>query len=273
MERTCPKCSKPTGEGDKFCAECGWDLSRPFSEKALGVKGSIVLVAVVLLVWGFSWSVQAHLAGKKPGKSSVASTAHAPSRPEVNDPVLKRLYAEVEAAPDDLAKLKELANALVERVSSPEHASAQSIMQAIDVLRKVLEAEPSHAESLLAMANITFASNVFDKALEYHKRYLEVRPEDHDIRSQYGSILTVVGRVDEAIKELKTVLEKEPTSFHAAANLAVAYWIKGEKQEYRSMRERALAAAPSDEERKRITRFLDGLEEKGERKGGNDLTG
>lgn len=166
---------------------------------------------------------------------------------QIDDPELKALQEAVKASPDDLAAYKALARALVIKVRESDPPSMPVIMAAIKALRDVLDRDPKDSEALLAMANISFSSNVFDKAASLYERYLAIKPNDLTTRSEYGGVLIALGRFDEAKRELNVVLKEDPDHFQALVNLAIVYGQTGDEKEFESFRRKALAKAPEQE--------------------------
>jgi tetratricopeptide (TPR) repeat protein len=121
----------------------------------------------------------------------------------------------------------------------------------------VLKLKPDDANALIAMADISFNQQVFNKAADYYARYLGVQPNDNDARARYASALSFSGKFDDAIKELKGVLKKDPKNFHASAYLAITYAQMGKQPEAITAGEQALTLAPNEEARARFTNFLD----------------
>lgn len=265
MENHCPRCQVPTREQDKFCAECGWNLRKPVYRTVLGIKGLLLIGVVGCIAWGAAWTIQERLAGNKPTSAVVASTDHSAVAGQIQDPVLRKLAEDSAASPGDINKLRSLASALLAKLNSTAPPPRAMVMQTINALSEILKIDPTDADALIAMANISYDSGVFVKAVMFYARYLEVKPDNHDMRAKYASALTLTGRVDEAVKQLKTVLEKEPEHFHASVYLAVAYAQTGQKEEFLAMSEKAMARAPADE-RERITGFMNDMRERLEQK-------
>jgi cytochrome c-type biogenesis protein CcmH/NrfG len=68
--------------------------------------------------------------------------------------------------------------------------------------------------------NVTFAQ----KAISYYERYLNIRPDDTDVRTDMAAMLFYSGATDRAIQEATTVLQADAEHVNANYNLGIFYW-------------------------------------------------
>ncbi len=68
--------------------------------------------------------------------------------------------------------------------------------------------------------NVSFAQ----KAISYYERYLNIRSDDTDIRTDMAAMLFYSGATDRAIQETTTVLQADPNHVNANFNLGIFYW-------------------------------------------------
>jgi adenylate cyclase len=94
---------------------------------------------------------------------------------------------------------------------------------------KALALDPSLAEGVLLIADVTFA---FDwdikRAEEYYKRANELDPNLALGHYWYGYVLTCLGQSDEGITEMKRGLRLDPLVVDIMGNIARAYAVVGE---------------------------------------------
>ncbi len=117
---------------------------------------------------------------------------------------------------------------------------------AIKQYHQVLETDPSDCETLMILGNLAVVDNQFDKAKDFYQRILDIEPwneeaaiffEKLDRRLQQGAgvqtpgaqyqksqELIQSGEIEEAIKELETLLAVEPGSALAHNDLGVLYF-------------------------------------------------
>jgi tetratricopeptide (TPR) repeat protein len=68
----------------------------------------------------------------------------------------------------------------------------------------------------------------FEGAIADYRKYLKLRPDAVDARSNLGAALAHLGRYEEAIAEYKLALEKAPNNFGVLLNLGLAYYKAGQ---------------------------------------------
>jgi cytochrome c-type biogenesis protein CcmH/NrfG len=268
----CPQCGGSTPDAAKFCPSCGHALQggasiaqaaasgrSSFLPRFAKLSGSHVMLVGVLTaaITGAGWLVKSNLAGAKP--TTTYEEVSAKNDPSKNNPELKNLREAAEKSPGQVQGWRDLGSALLTELQTEDKPSQQLIFETIEVLRKVLDLDPSDKFALLTMADISMNQQVFDKAAEYYSRYLKDSPSDKLARSRYASALAFTGKADQAVSELNSVLKEEPTNFSALAYLAVTYAQMGKKPMALEVGARALKNAPSEEARARFSSFLDSV--------------
>jgi len=177
-----------------------------------------------------------------------------------DEPKLLAMQKEVEKSPDDLSKLKVYAGMLGDKLRANPAAPPALVFEAIDVLGKILKAEPNDPGALVMMADVSFDQRAFTKALDFYERYLKIDPTDLGARSRYASTLTFLGRYNDSIGELNSVLKQDPKNFPAMAYLAITYAQSGDVPKAKQMGSTALQLAPSEEARARFSAFVSSLD-------------
>jgi tetratricopeptide (TPR) repeat protein len=254
----CRSCGTSLPVESRFCPSCGRRVRRDISVRAR--VGALLLgLGVWGLGWGGAWFIQ-----QKEGRTKPTTAYSGPpvrSEKVTSDPALDALRKQAEAAPsEDLQPLKSLGLALIEKSRAEDESSPSLALEAIDVFGRVLERAPNDPVALLALADVSFDQRVFDKAVEYYRKYLEVLPDDMTIRARYASALSFVGKPDDAMHELQAILARDPNNFQAHAYLSIAYSQKGERELAKQAGEKALSLAPSPEAKERLGQFLTSLD-------------
>lgn len=260
--KSCAGCGGTLGAAMRFCPTCGKGQFAPPSGLWWKIAGTAVLFFAVPvgIKEGLTW---------KRGVDRPSKQFSAPE-PDGHDAIdeaqVAAIKQELDAHPMDVGKMRELAAALTDKIRNSPEASPALVFETIDVLSKIVAIEPNDSEALLALADISFDRKAFTKALDFYQRYLKLRGDDAGARARYASTLTFLGRYDESIKELQTILAKDPKNFPALAYLAITYAQSGAVPKAKEVASQALAAAPSAEARERFSAFvtsLDSLPEKG----------
>ncbi|MEN6429905.1 MAG: PIN domain-containing protein [Coriobacteriales bacterium] len=94
-----------------------------------------------------------------------------------------------------------------------------------------LEADPNDPEALKNVANAFYnlrdqTGNVqyAQKAIDYYERYLKLRPDDQDVRTDLAAMYFYAGATDRAIQTATQVIEASPDHVQANFNLGIFYW-------------------------------------------------
>ncbi len=256
----CGKCGGQVNDQMRFCSGCGTKLSsrRPgYLKYSLGVAVALFGVAYGLQMIGRDG--RAAPAAHPSGAKGAAKSEVAQSSPSAESPELVAMRKAVEAAPEDLQKLKAFAGMLGDLLRQNPGASSDLVFEAIDVYGKILQREPNDPAALVMMADVSFDQKAFTKALDFYERYLAIDSKDLGARARYASTLTFLGRYDDSISELGKVLESDPNNFPAMAYLAITYAQKGETSKAKAVGADALNLAPSDDARARFASFVSSL--------------
>lgn len=91
---------------------------------------------------------------------------------------------------------------------------------------RLFSLEPDHTAGLRHFAVILRRLSAYNDAETYVLRYLSQKPDCPAGLNTYATILDDLGRQEEAFAALHRSLELDPTSAHAASNLAVQYHLK-----------------------------------------------
>ena len=114
-------------------------------------------------------------------------------------------------------------------------------------LRKVLLKDPKNAHALNALG-YTLADRTprYKESLELLEQALALKPDDPFIMDSMGWVQYRLGHHAEAVKYLKSALEKRPDA-EIAAHLGEVLWVIGDKAGAESVWTRALKATPDNE--------------------------
>ena len=95
----------------------------------------------------------------------------------------------------------------------------------------MLERNESDLDTRLALANLYYELRLTtgdirysSLAIKHYERYLELRPENADVRADLASSYFYSGQTDRAIQEACRILEQDGEHVEAIFNLGVFYW-------------------------------------------------
>jgi tetratricopeptide (TPR) repeat protein len=237
---------------------------RPNETKHWGVIGTgIVLVFLFLVVMGFTrfydlHSVHGHLLPTLSPR--VSSEAHQ----RALDMYLQGRYHWNKRTPEDLAMAEDdfarasqidpnyaLAyagtadcyNLLREYTSTP---ASQTFPLAIVAARKSIELDPDISEGHRALAFALFHWNWDAQGAEREfKRAIELNPKDAVAHHWYATALMAMGRFPEALAQIETARQLDPTSSSIAADRAVILYGSGRTDEAIAILQELSIADPS----------------------------
>ncbi len=87
-----------------------------------------------------------------------------------------------------------------------------------------LEERPNDAETLLQVANLLYEFANYSRAATYYERYMIVRPDDLNAKTDLAASYFYAGRTDQAIQTVTAVLQIDPAHVQANFNLGIMYW-------------------------------------------------
>ena len=253
----CPRCRIRIAADSRFCPHCGKRIVAV--SRSVRLKQAAFTLVIAALVWPVIWIFQGYLKGPVPSVSYQQMLAETRSQEE--PPEIAELRAAVRLDPNDDAKLRQLAEGLIKRINNQERPNPGNVLEVIDMLSQLLKTDPNDTFALQAMAELSFQQQVFSKAAEYYERYLALKPADYVARGRYASALTFTGEAKLAIEQLNGILLSVPGDFHALAYLSVAYAQSGQRDKALEAGQRAIAGAPSQEAKERLTKFLESLKD------------
>lgn len=250
-DQTCPNtyCEAQTIPDANYCHKCGTKL-KPSSFVTKQILAA--LVGVVVLGGGY-YFFEDSLLGSKPTITQELPSAQTDQR-------IAMLKDDAAQNPKDITKWRMLASGIQEKLSTQTKPDSSLIFDFIDALRGILSIDPKDKDALLAMGEVAYSQQAFDKAAEFYGEYLKLEPLDDTARANYGSALSFVGKFKEAEKELKSLLAKDPTNFQALAYLSISYSRANRIEDAKKIGEKALALSPDEEAKTRFTKYLASLD-------------
>ena len=88
-------------------------------------------------------------------------------------------------------------------------------------LERFVQANPDDAEANLQLANVYFDGQNWSGAVQAYQRFLELRPPDPDVLSDFGVSLQRLGRSDEALAMFGRAQELAPDHWQSRYNQVV----------------------------------------------------
>ena len=102
----------------------------------------------------------------------------------------------------------------------------QDYRKAVASFERALAADPAYSQAAFFLGRTYSALFDYDNAGRFYKQAIQLDPDYLEAHSNYGGILLDTGDVDEAVRQLNTVLQREPANPVALTLLAQAYRFK-----------------------------------------------
>jgi tetratricopeptide (TPR) repeat protein len=103
---------------------------------------------------------------------------------------------------------------------------AENYRKAAEFFEKALAEDPKFSQAAMYLGRSYNALYEDDKAQKAFRRALEIDPDSIEARISFGGMLLDIGDFDEAIRQLNTVVQREPNQALGLSLLAQAYRMK-----------------------------------------------
>ncbi|MBU6280597.1 hypothetical protein KGQ64_00045 [bacterium] len=274
----CPECGAELDPAGRFCGGCGAAVAggRATGSSPAPLAGLVSLATLLALGGGFwLWTRFVPQAPRplKPGEGRAPAAAAAPAPPaaqagaagaagaspgqkvDLPDDIkqyIAGLAKDADAKPKDLAAWQTLARVYY-RASRIDPAYADKATAAYE---HVLQIDPKDLDGLRGMANVAYDHQDRAKAIDFYGRYLAIKPDDSEVRTDLGTMFFESGDKGRAMLEYQRVVEKNPKFFQAYFNMAVLEDSQGNRDAARKNLEKARDLATEDPVKQRISGLL-----------------
>ena len=137
----------------------------------------------------------------------------------------------------------------------------EQFKEATTLIQSILKSEPENAHALNFLGYSLLERGIeFDQAYKYISQAINIMPEDGYIRDSLGWYFFKIGKVKEALKELKKAAAKVPDDISINRHLAVVYSTLKNFKKAQSYIKKAIAEVKSEEEKEELTEILKELE-------------
>ncbi|MFQ5865620.1 MAG: tetratricopeptide repeat protein, partial [bacterium] len=116
--------------------------------------------------------------------------------------------------PNDIETRMQLANLLLKQ---------RHYNRALEEYEAILELDPNRKLVYNQLGYVHAYRGDFTTALKYLEKYAQLAPDEPNPYDSKGEILMMAGRLEEAVKELKTALSKRSSFYHSAMRLSEIY--------------------------------------------------
>jgi predicted O-linked N-acetylglucosamine transferase (SPINDLY family) len=137
-----------------------------------------------------------------------------------------------------MATIAEAVQRAVQRYLSGNYAGAE------ELCRRVLDADPAHADALNLRGLVAHAAGQSQAALDYIGKALQIKPESADFYSNRAGVYRALGRSEEASADYQQALRLSPEVPELHCNMGATLAQQGQLQEARASFQEALRLRP-----------------------------
>lgn len=134
------------------------------------------------------------------------------------------------------------------------HAQIQRFDKAAEYYEKASKIKPADYDIIVKTANAYFDAKMYEAAEKWYSQALQKNADDINVRTDLG--ITFIERAtpdyDRAIKEFQTSLEKNPKHEPTLYNLGIAYFKKGNTEEFQKVLQKLEEINPNSELTKKL---------------------
>ena len=229
----CPNCGEKRVPDARFCVACGVVIAKNRNQTYLIYAiSAVVLIITTLIIFGIVLLVKSQPA--QPVAVQSSQEAEHDHDHAAEDPNLAALKEKAETG--GAAAVMDLA----EYLFAHGEQDKDYLFQAAIVLEKLAESFPDHAYTLRLLGNLYFDMGIPEKAVTYYRKYLDIHPDDPNVRTDLGTQLLRLEKMDEAIAEYQTAIGLFPDFYNTHFNLSIAYERMGDSDKAKTHREKAL---------------------------------
>jgi len=263
--RFCTQCGATLLPDARYCAECGVAVGTPAGATRRRFRlerwAPVVVVGTVIVVAGAAVLVGARSApppnAPPPRNTGPVAAGMPQDHPPVEVPedvrkVIVKLADAAKQRPDDIEAWQQL-GFIQYRTGQIDPAY---LADADVTYTHILERQPQNLDALRALGNIAYDRNAPDRAMDYYRRYLKLKPDDLSVQTDLGTMLLSGRQYEAALKTYHDVLAVDPKFFQAQFNLAIAYRSAGEDAKALAAMEHARELAEDDATRQRVDALL-----------------
>lgn len=126
----------------------------------------------------------------------------------------------------------------------------------ITELENIVKVNPNDKASIVRLANLLQDSGLYDRAIIYYKKYLELDPTDSNARVDIGICYYNLNDLQSAITEMETALKYQPKHQLAHLNLGIVNLTAGNVDVSKEWFKKALEIDPNSQAGKRAQELL-----------------
>jgi cytochrome c-type biogenesis protein CcmH/NrfG len=99
--------------------------------------------------------------------------------------------------------------------------SPSEVASKAQTLKEILKKDPKNLSAWVELGNLYFDSDQPKEAVEAYSKYLAIKPDNADVRTDMGIMLRKLGDSDRALEEFRKAAQSDPKHVHSRYNIGV----------------------------------------------------
>jgi len=106
-------------------------------------------------------------------------------------------------------------------VAPPPSPSPAEVNAKIQALKDIVQKDPKNLSALVELGNLHFDSDQPQEAVEAYSKYLAVKPDNADVRTDMGIMYRKLGDSDRALQEFRKAAQNDAKHVNSRYNIGV----------------------------------------------------
>jgi cytochrome c-type biogenesis protein CcmH/NrfG len=104
---------------------------------------------------------------------------------------------------------------------APQVPNPTEVASKIQALKDIVKKDPKNLSAWAELGNLYFDNNQPHEAIEAYSKYLSIKPDNADVRTDMGIMYRKVGEFDRAIDEFRKAAQNDPKHINSRYNLGI----------------------------------------------------
>ena len=105
--------------------------------------------------------------------------------------------------------------------SAPSARDSIEVASKINTLKEIVKKDPKNLPALVELGNLYFDTDQPKEAIEAYSRYLAIKPDNPDVRTDMGIMYRKLGQFDKAIEEFRKAAQSDPKHVNSRYNIGL----------------------------------------------------
>jgi cytochrome c-type biogenesis protein CcmH/NrfG len=104
---------------------------------------------------------------------------------------------------------------------TPPARDSVEVASQIQTLKEIVKKDPKNLPAWVELGNLYFDSDRPKEAIDAYSRYLAVKPDNPDVRTDMGIMYRKLGQFDKALEEFKKAAQTDPKHVNSRYNIGL----------------------------------------------------